>query len=74
MKQGLAIVPLKWVLEVGANYTVLVSVFHGDGSVAISHGGIEMGQGINTKVCHQFLINEKNIFHYFWNQDLNILL
>lgn len=74
MKQGLAIVPLKWVLEVGANYTVLVSVFHGDGSVAISHGGIEMGQGINTKVCYQFLINEKNIFHYFWNQDLKILL
>ncbi|XP_056643711.1 xanthine dehydrogenase-like isoform X1 [Diorhabda sublineata] len=49
-KRGLSVVPLRWVLEVYVNYTVIVSIYHGDGGVAISHGGVEMGQGINTKV------------------------
>ncbi|KAJ8925554.1 hypothetical protein NQ315_009394 [Exocentrus adspersus] len=49
-KRGMSIVPMAWTLEVNFNYTVMVSIFHGDGSVAVSHGGIEVGQGINTKV------------------------
>lgn len=46
-------VPLKFNLPLqgGLNYSVLVTVFAEDGTVAISHGGVEIGQGINTKVA-----------------------
>ena len=34
-------------------YTILVSIYAEDGTVAVSHGGVEIGQGINTKVCRK---------------------
>ncbi|CAG9839731.1 unnamed protein product [Diabrotica balteata] len=48
-KKGISVVPIKYPIEIFFNYGVLVSIYHCDGSVAISHGGIEIGQGINTK-------------------------
>lgn len=50
-KRGIAILPLKYHLEYFNQQAALVSIYSRDGSVAISHGGIEMGQGINTKVA-----------------------
>ena len=44
-------VPLKYGAEWSwTHYNVFVSVHNADGSISISHGGIEIGQGINTKV------------------------
>ena len=55
-KKALSIVPIKWGIGVSwTQYSVLVNINAGDGSVLVTHGGIEMGQGINTKVymCYQ---------------------
>ncbi|XP_055489384.1 uncharacterized protein LOC129695930 [Leucoraja erinacea] len=51
-KKGLAVVPLKYCMYWSWGcYLCTVSVFASDGSVIISHGGIESGQGLNTKVA-----------------------
>ena len=44
--------PIKFKLGYfGAAFIVLVNIYAEDGTVAVSHGGVEMGQGINTKVA-----------------------
>jgi xanthine dehydrogenase/oxidase len=35
----------------GACYNSFVAIYNSDGSVAIAHGGVESGQGINTKAA-----------------------
>ncbi len=47
-------VPCKYFVNLNAAllpWPILISIYENDGSVAVTHGGIEMGQGINTKVA-----------------------
>lgn len=51
-KRGCSIVPLKYACNYTLmNYCAQVVVHHVDGSVAISHAGVEIGQGVNTKAA-----------------------
>jgi len=50
-KKGLALVPVRFgVGQSGANFDSQICVY-GDGTVAITHGGAEIGQGLNVKVA-----------------------
>ncbi|KAL3274966.1 hypothetical protein HHI36_019741 [Cryptolaemus montrouzieri] len=67
-KKGLSVVPMAYEFAPFGPVNVMVSIYHVDGSVTISHGGIEMGQGVNTKaaqVCaYKFNISLDKIHIY----------
>lgn len=50
-KKGLGISVMEFPIFYFGLYTATVAVYGQDGSVIITHGGIEMGQGMNTKVA-----------------------
>ncbi|OQV18343.1 Xanthine dehydrogenase [Hypsibius exemplaris] len=51
-KRGISVTPMKYGSTWnGNNFNCFISIFHSGGTVAVSHGGVEMGQGINTKVA-----------------------
>jgi xanthine dehydrogenase large subunit len=63
IKRGMAITPVKFGISFTATLFnqagALVHVYT-DGSVQVNHGGTEMGQGLNTKVC-QIVADELGI-------------
>lgn len=42
---------MKWPLTSIGGLPAFVAIYHRDGTVVVSHGGTECGQGINTKVA-----------------------
>lgn len=50
-KRGISISPMNYRLKYFGNFASFIAVYHGDGTVAVCHAGIEMGQGVNTKVA-----------------------
>ncbi|CAL8082604.1 unnamed protein product [Orchesella dallaii] len=52
-KRGLAIVPMRYYVDYtsATKLPVYVCIYNRDGTVAVSCGGIECGQGLNTKVA-----------------------
>lgn len=48
-KRGLRVAFSRWTPFGSVRLDLNLSICHGDGTVIITHGGIEMGQGINTK-------------------------
>jgi len=61
LKRGISLVPCKYEIKYFPlpNYCH-ISVYEGDGTVSVATGGIEMGQGLNTKVA-QTVARELNI-------------
>lgn len=50
VKKGISVTPNIYTLYPLAYWPVIVTIYHIDGTVSVSHAGIEIGQGINTKV------------------------
>jgi xanthine dehydrogenase/oxidase len=55
LKRGLAAVPTKFGISFTTKFLnqagALVHIYAADGTVLVTHGGVEMGQGLHTKVC-----------------------
>ncbi|XP_018360423.1 PREDICTED: xanthine dehydrogenase/oxidase-like, partial [Trachymyrmex cornetzi] len=49
-KKGIAMVPMKYLIMFKGQFEATVSVCARDGSVCVTHSGIEIDQGINTKI------------------------
>ncbi|XP_075976672.1 uncharacterized protein LOC142976940 [Anticarsia gemmatalis] len=51
MKRAITVNVMLFPVFYYGNYSALVSIYRGDGTVTLCTGGIEMGQGVNTKAA-----------------------
>ncbi|XP_061392406.1 uncharacterized protein LOC133327888 [Musca vetustissima] len=51
VKRGLGFAIMEYHVGYFGQFPATVAIYHGDGTVVITHGGIEMGQGMNTKIA-----------------------
>lgn len=49
IKRGIGIIAMKYDHQFSGHFPAIVTIHHVDGTVSLSHGAIEMGQGVNTK-------------------------
>ncbi|EDW59395.1 uncharacterized protein AOX3 [Drosophila virilis] len=50
IKRGLGLALMDYPIFYFGQFPATVAIYHIDGTVVVSHGGIEMGQGMNTKI------------------------
>lgn len=51
MKRAIKVNIMSFPVEYYGNYSAMVSIYRGDGTVTVTTGGVDMGQGVNTKVA-----------------------
>ena len=50
-KRGIGFIQMKFPIGYIGGFSSYVAIYHGDATVIVSHGGVELGQGINTKAA-----------------------
>ncbi|KAK9496855.1 hypothetical protein O3M35_012922 [Rhynocoris fuscipes] len=50
-KRGISLIPMVFGMDYFMNYHAMISIYANDGTVSVTLGGVEMGQGLNTKVA-----------------------
>lgn len=51
MKKAISLNVMLFPVQYYGNYHAMVSIYRGDGTVTVTSGGVEMGQGVNTKAA-----------------------
>lgn len=50
-KRGIAVSLMRYPIHYITSFAIYIAIHQVDGTVSVSHGGCEMGQGVNTKVA-----------------------